>query len=147
MKRIQHNQRGFSVIMAIILVVLFALLGTYMSTLSNTSSLNTTQSYRSMQAWMAAKSGFQWGVQQVTTLNACFPAADADFGDTGDGSFTLAGGSTNGFRVLLTCVATPITEGGVFYNVYNLTSTASTGTLGEITYVSRVINASVTDAL
>lgn len=139
MNRIQHNQRGFSVIMAIILVVLFALLGTYMSTLSNTSSLNTTQSYRSMQAWMAAKSGFQWGVQQVTTLNACFIPAN--------GIFTLTGGSTNGYKVTVTCIASPIVEGGVMYNVYTLTSAATSGTVGEITYVSRVLNASVTDAL
>ena len=93
------KQNGFSAIIAVILIVLFALLGTYMATLSNIGSLNTTQSLGSMQAWFAAKSGLDWAVHDAIqnaagTLN-CNGAGP---------NFTLAGGATNSFNVNVTCV-------------------------------------------
>ncbi len=145
MKTVRQYQKGFSAIIAVVLIVLFALLGTYMATLSSIGSLNTTQSLGSMQAWFAAKSGFQWAVQQVTSTNACFTAADGDFATPGDGDFSLNGGGINGFNITVTCAVVPYTEATTMYNVFTLTSTAVRGTVGTITYVSRTLNASVTD--
>lgn len=139
MRIFKKAQQGFSVIVAVILIVLFALIGGYMATLVSVGSINTTISGSSMQAWFAARSGIEWAVQQIIVAapGAC----------TATTPINLTGGNTNGFRVALTCVATPYTEAGVgTYNVYALTSRATRGSPGDIAYVARQINLSVTDA-
>jgi len=136
-------QKGFSAIIAIVLIVLFALLGTYMATLSSIGSLNTSQSQGYMQAWFAAKSGLDWAthdaIQNAGGSLAC--------GGAGPG-FTLGGGGANRFDIQVTCNTTTFTEAGVCTPciTYALTVFAERGTLGEMTYVSRTINASVTNA-
>jgi MSHA biogenesis protein MshP len=146
MIRRHRKQKGFSAIIAVILIVLFALLGTYMATLSNIASFNTTQSLGSMQAWFAARSGVEWAIFRVMNDGNC-GAVDAV-------TLNLTGGSTNGFSVVLGCnvidddaMADGIKEAGITaYNVYNITADASKGSLGGITYLSKNIRISVTDA-
>lgn len=141
----KHIQKGFSAIIALVLIVLLALLGIYMATLSNVSSFGTTQSLGSMQAWFAAKSGFQWAVQRVISTNACFTAADGNFATTGDGDFTINAGGINNFNITVSCAAAAYTEASTTYNVYTIASTSERGAAGDITYISRTINAKVTD--
>jgi len=138
---IKKYQQGFSAIMAVILIVLLALIGGYMATLTSVSSINTTVSAGTMQAWFSARSGIEWAVQQIVVgaPGACPALAPIN----------LAGGNTNGFTVTLTCLATPYTEIGIgvgAYNVYALTSRATRGNVGDAAYVSRQINVSITDA-
>ena len=133
------KQKGFSAIIAVILIVLFGLIGTYMATLSNVSSFNTTQSAGSMQSWFAAKSGFEWAVYDALQNGA----GNLNCNAAGPG-FTLSGGATNGFNIQITCTSSSVTEGGTTYNVFGLTSVASKNSAGSITYVSRTINASIT---
>ena len=138
---ITKKQKGFSAIIAVILIVLFAFIGTYMATLSNVSAFNTAQSAGSMQAWFAAKSGFEWAVYDAIQNSA----ANLNCNAAGP-SFTLSGGATNGFNIQITCTSSSVTEGGTPYNVFGLTSVADKNSVGSITYVSRTINASITDA-
>ena len=147
MKNMQDEQKGFSAIIAIVLVVLFALLGTYMATQSNIASLSTTQSLGSMQAWFATRSAVEWAAFRVINDGDCATV-------NGSSPLNLTGGSTNGFSVALTCnvfdddgMGDGISEGGITYNVYDITATTTKGTAGEVTYLSRRINISVTDAL
>ncbi|MBL1141749.1 MAG: hypothetical protein HND53_06920 [Proteobacteria bacterium] len=138
MRHNRYSQRGFSAIMAVVLVVLLALMGGYMATLTSVSSINATVSAGTMQAWFAARSGVEWAIQQVIGAGACIASPT---------TFNLNGGGTNGYTVVLTCVPTAHTEAGVgAYNVYAITSRASKGTPGSPAYVARQINISVTDA-
>jgi MSHA biogenesis protein MshP len=140
MRIFKKAQQGFSAIIAVILIVLFALIGGYMSTLVSVGSINTTISGGTMQAWFAARSGIEWAVQQIIVAapGACIGSPTP---------INLTGGSTNGYSVTLTCVATPYTEAGIgTYNVYALTSRATRGNPADIAYVSRQINLSVTNA-
>lgn len=141
MKISRNKQAGFSAIIAVILVVLFALLGTYMATLSNIGSLNTTQSLASMQAWFATKSGFEWAVYDAIHNGAVNLNCNA-----GGPSFTLGGGAADGYKIQITCTTSPVTEASSTYIVYALTSVADRNSVGTITYVSRTIKASITDA-
>lgn len=139
MNKYRKRQRGFSAIAAVIIIVLLALVGGFMATLTTVTSINTTLSAGSMQAWFAARSGIEWAVHQliVAAPGACFASSPIN----------LTGGNTNGFTVTLTCGATAYTEAGIgTYNVYALTSRAARGNPGDIVYVSRQINLSVTDA-
>lgn len=137
MKILRKCQRGFSAIMAVVLIVLLALLGGYMATLVGVGSINTTVSAGTMQAWFAARSGIEWAVRDLIV----------DSGTCSASTINLSGGSTNGFQVLLTCTPGSFTEAGIgTYNVYALTSRATKGNPGDIAYVSRQINISITDA-
>ena len=139
MRIMKKYQRGFSAIVAVILIVLLALIGGYMATMTSVSSINTTVSAGTMQAWFAARSGIEWAVQQavVAAPGAC-PATPP---------INLTGGNTNGFTVTLTCSPSSFTESGIgTYNVYALTSRATRGNPGEPAYVSRQVNVSITDA-
>ena len=138
MKVIGKAQQGFSIIMVVILIVLFALIGGYMATLTSVGSINTTISAGSMQAWFAARSGIEWAAQQIIVAapGACAAAP-----------INLAGGNTDGYTVTVTCGVTPYTESGIgTYNVYALTSRATKGNPGDIAYVAKQINISITDA-
>jgi MSHA biogenesis protein MshP len=147
MMMLRKTQRGFSAIAAIVLIVLFALIGTYMATLSTVGSLNTTQSHGSMQAWFAARSGMDWAVYDAIQNNA----GTLNCGAVGP-NFTISGGAGNDFNIQVTCVvpygfievsacpaASPCTT-------YSLTVVANRGNAGDITYLSRTIRASVTNA-
>lgn len=144
MKIARKCQRGFSAIVAVILIVLLGLIGGYMSTLTSVSSINTTVSAGTMQAWFAARSGIEWAVQQIVVAapGACPAVAPIN----------LTGGNTNGYTVTLTCTRLPspvaqYNESGIgMYNVYALTSRATRGNPGDVAYVSRQVNISITDA-
>jgi MSHA biogenesis protein MshP len=137
MRLLRKKQRGFSAIIAVILVILLALIGAYMSTLTSVGSINTTVSAGTMQAWYAARSGIEWAVRDLIVGS----------GTCSSPTINLTGGNTNGFTVRLTCSSGAYTEAGVgTYNVYALTSRATRGDPGDLAYVSRQINLSVTDA-
>ncbi len=140
MKTFRKCQRGLSAVMAVILILVLALIGGYMATLTSVGSINTTVSAGTMQAWFAARSGIEWAVQQlfVTAPGACIGSPT---------TINLTGGNTNGYTVVLTCTPTSFTESGTgTYNVYALTSRATRGSSGGVGYVSRQVNLSVTDA-
>lgn len=144
---IKKSQKGFSIIIAVVLIILLALIGSYMATLTIVSSVNTTVSAGTMQAWFAARSGIEWAVQNVISANVCFTAADGNFATNGDGDFSINAGAINNFNITVTCAVDPYTESGPgFYNVYQITSRATRGTPGEIAYVSRQLNVSITNA-
>lgn len=132
-----HKQGGFSAIIAVVLIVLFALIGAYMATLSSVSAVTTASSGAAIQAWFAARSGMEWGVHRALNLVSC---AGVD-GQT----INFTGGSLNGFQARIACVATSVTEAPVTYNIYNITTTASRGVVGDEGYASRTIMATATD--
>ena len=137
MRVLKKAQKGFSIIVAVVLIVLFALIGGYMATLTSVGSLNTTVSASGMQAWFAARSGIEWAVRDLIIGGGGCPGT----------SFSLAGGNTGDFSVSITCSPASFTEAGIgTYNVYQLTSTATRGSAGSIGYVSRQLDVSITDA-
>jgi Tfp pilus assembly protein PilX len=142
-------QKGVSAMIALVLIVLFALLGTYMSTLSTIGSLNTTQSLGSMQAWFAARSGAEWAVHQALNRPVCTCGTDCCTAAPSISGATIsfsASGAINGFQSTITgCGDAPYTEAGSSYCVYNVSVSATRGSPGDITYLSRNLNFSVTD--
>ena len=133
MSRVIKNQNGFSAIAAVVIVVLLALMGTYMSTFISVSALNTSTSAGAIQAWFAARSGMQWAIHQSLSLGTC----------TGVDSQTISSG-LNGFNASVSCTETTgVTEGSSTYNIYNIDVTATKGS--NETFVSRTITVTVTD--
>lgn len=137
MKTFPHSQSGFSAILAVVLVVLLGLIGSYMSTQITAGSISTTLSFNGMQAWFAARSGIEWGIYQV--LNQAPPGTGCS---PFPGNFTI-----DNYAVTVTCSGSiEITEGPDRYYIYDLTSTVVSGSAGELTYIYRQITATATDA-
>ncbi|MCI0401390.1 MAG: pilus assembly protein MshP [Gammaproteobacteria bacterium] len=133
-------QKGFSVVAALFLIVVLAALGAFMVTISSTQQYTATFSIEGTRGFFAAESGLEWAVK--TALDT--PAA-LNCGGAGP-TFTLSGGTTNGFNINVTCAVTAVTEGAAAYSVYALTVTAARGITGSADYTSRTIRANVTDA-
>jgi MSHA biogenesis protein MshP len=133
----KRNCRGFSLIAAVFLLVVVALLGTYMVTIGTTQQMTATLSLLSSRAVFAAESGMQWSEAYVLKNNSCFGTPD---------NFSLSGGAAGGYTVTATCSSVSATEGTDTYNVFKLTATAMHGTLGSPDYVQRKLRATVTTA-
>ncbi len=128
-----QKQTGFSAITAIVMVVLLALMGAYMSTFVSVSALNTSSSEGAIKAWFAARSGVQWAVHRVLSTGTCVNV---------NGQAITAG--LDGFTASISCVETAaITEGSATYDIFDIDVTATRGAIE--TFVSRTINVTVTD--
>jgi len=124
------QQTGFSLIAAIFLV---AVIGLLLLVLSRTIVVQDRGSFLSVmtnRAYFAARAGLEWG------------AASSLAGACGTQNLSIEGMTVN-----VQCTPTiGVTEGGVTYNIYNLTSTASSGSKATATLVSRTLVGQVTDA-
>lgn len=129
------KHKGFSAIIVIVLIILFALLGGYMATMTSVSAINTAGSAGGIQAWFAARSAIDWAVYKA--LNGGCASVTTPL--------NLSGGGLAGFQASITCAETAITEGADNYNIYNIGVTATRGTAGQETFVSRSVNVTVTD--
>ena len=143
--KVSARQRGFSLITAIFLIVVVAVLGVFMVTIGSVQQQTASFSLLSSRALYAADSGMQWGIRRITRDGAAglsCPAAPA----SGQVSFNLSGGAAAGFAVTLTCSVQNFTENPDNYNVYSLTSFASRGSIGTPDYYSRTLRATITTA-
>jgi MSHA biogenesis protein MshP len=123
-------QRGFSAILALVLITLLGLIGAYMATQGAGGNIATAVSFNGMQAWFAARSGADWGA--LRALNGSCAAST---------SFSI-----DGYSVTVTCASASVTEPPDTYNVYSLVSTATRGANGDLTRISRTVRTFVTDA-
>lgn len=129
---ILNSQKGFSIVTAIFILLVLAVLGGIMVTMSGVQSRTTLWALQGARAYHAARSGLEWGGFQALVNNSC------------SASTTL---TVDGFTVTLACQPEgPIIEGGQSYSVYRLTSLAEWGAYGGFDYVSRQLTARVTGA-
>ena len=147
MKRERERERGFSLVAAIFLIVVVALIAAFMVTIGSIQRTTTAFAVAGARGHNAALGGIEWGIYQ--TLNdgnspqECFAPNPA--------IFTISGGASGNFEVTVACVRTPsapatmVVEGSTTYVVFDLTATAvfdpAPGDLED--FFSRTISASV----
>ncbi len=130
-----NHERGFALVAAVFIVVVLALLGIMMVTIGGMQRATASAATQGARAYHAAQTGIEWGVFQALAAGSCFPSPS---------SFPLSGPGLDGFSVTVKCVATSHKEGGdPPYNVYVITSTATSGNFGDSAYVSREIEITV----
>lgn len=127
MKYTLKNQYGFAIVSAIFLLVVLALLGAFMMTFSNTQHLTSAQDIQGSRAYWAARTGLEWGIASTTA--AC-PASPTTM-------------SVNGFSVVVTCSLQTYSEASATLNIFKLTSVASAGTIGNLSFIERSLSASI----
>ena len=132
------RQTGFTIVTAIFLIVVVALLAGFMVTIGNVQRQTSTFSIIGPRVLFAAQSGIEWALAEVVASDACFAPAT---------TINLTGGTLNGITVTLDCSQTvpAITEGADTYNVFAIESVAEFGISGKEDFFSRRISATVTN--
>lgn len=125
----RQTEGGFALVNAIFVLVVLAALGAYMVTISGVQSRTPLFGLQGQRAYHAARSGLDWGIARSISTGSC--AA---------GDFTV-----EGFTITVACQSDSFNESGTPYNVYRLSSFARQGTYGSADYVSRRLEAKVTD--
>ena len=132
------RQRGFAIVSAIFLVLVFAVMGAYMLTLSGVEHSTVDRALLNARAYFAARAGLDWGIHRAVShptagSGNCEPAT----------AFTLTGGSFVAANISVECSQATASGTGMTYYIYYLKSTASYGTAGTSDYVERKLEASV----
>ena len=120
-----RKQAGVSVVTAIFLVVVLALMGAGMVSLLTTSKQSISQEYTSAKAYMAGRSCIQWGMYQ-----ALYASAEGNYTNTFN-SNSLA--NTRCDRTIISAINS---DGLTFYNVE---STAHFGANQDPEYSQRTL--------
>lgn len=129
------HQRGFALVAAIFLMVVLALLGIFLVRVSGVQNQTVNVALLGARAFEAARTGIEWGAFQALNAASCTTT-----------TLNLTEGGLNGFDVDVTCTSSTHSETGNTYNIYVIDAVASNGTYGQPDYVSRCMQATVTDA-
>jgi MSHA biogenesis protein MshP len=116
-----RRQRGMSLLVAIFLIVVIALLSAFAVSVGNASSASTNQQLSADRARAAARAGLEWGAYRARVLGLCTAAAPP---------LLLNQGALNGFRVTVNCQR----DGAG--TVFDITAFAQRGNYGSINYAS-----------
>ena len=123
-------QTGFSLVMALFIIVVLSVLGTVIVMLAGVQRQSVNLALLETRGFYAARSGIEWGTwQAVNGGGAC---------NTGGSPLSL-----NGFSVAVNCASGSHTESGKTYAIYIINATATYGNTGQPDFVSRTIQATV----
>jgi MSHA biogenesis protein MshP len=135
------KQRGFSLIMAVFLIVVLGGIAVFIGRVSTMQHHSSALDEEGAMAYQAAKSGIEWGVYQAIESSSCI---------TPPQEFTLAlavpttPASTVDYTVTVRCESPTPTpkEGSTEVNVYQITATANNAAAGNFA-VERQLTATV----
>jgi len=122
-----HAQKGITLIGAIFVLVIVALLGTYIVKIADVQRQSVVSNLLTARAYQAANAGLEWTISRVINHNSCLA------------SNTLTE-TINGFTVHTSCsslLSGGYDEAGTIINIYKLTSRSELGTYGTNNYISR----------
>jgi MSHA biogenesis protein MshP len=135
------RQGGFSIVSAIFILVVLAVLGAALLTVSTLQHASAGIDLQGVRAYQAARSGVEWGLYRLLDPDGA-PAAALPACWAGSASVT-PGASLAGFAVSATCARTTTTELGRDIAVYTIVSTATFGTPQQPNHVSRTVSATM----
>lgn len=154
-----RGQRGFTMVSAIFLLVVLVSLGAFIVNVSTTQSITSAQDVQGSRAYQAARAGVEWGLYQVLDpLDVTVVApGSANWPNMPDCPANMAM-SIDGFQVAVQCARYPggaagasgppvYNEGGTNRSiaVYQITATASSGTVGSVGFVERQVRVTVSN--
>ena len=144
----RHAQQGFAIVAAIFLLVVLAALGAFMVTFSTVQHTTSAQDLQGVRAYQAARAGTEWGAYQILRNPGAGFALACQPGPTSPVLPALAPTLAN-FTVTVACTATQYDEGsrtaagGNPLWVYRVTSTATSGVVGQTGYIERQIQITI----
>jgi MSHA biogenesis protein MshP len=124
---------GGALLTAIFLIVALLGMGLGMMSLSGVQHDATSKSMLSARAYFGAKAGLDWGIQQAIAASSCAASSP----------LTLTQGALDGVSVTVTC--SQQRQGSATESVFYITSRATTGTLGSVSYAERRMEATISN--
>lgn len=125
------RQRGFSLPTAIFLLVILALLGAFMVSLSTLQNATAVQDVQGNRAYLAARAGMEWALYNLKAPATACPAAST--------ALTI-----DGVAVTVTCALTTHDEAGTTRYMFYVTSTGTLGgAIGTVGRVERMVGSFV----
>ena len=116
------GQRGFTLPTAIFLLVVLAMLGAFMLTVTNLQQSSSVLDVQGVRAYDAARAGVEWGAFQVLDPNNALGSALATC--PASPTHLTPTGTLSSFTVTVTCTATSTTEGNRNVATYLIVATA-----------------------
>jgi MSHA biogenesis protein MshP len=130
------QQRGFSLVSAIFLIVVLAGLGVFAVRMNTMQQQSVTAGLRAAQAFQAARTGVAWGAYRALNGGTCAAST----------TFALTEGAARGFSLTVQCTERTHAEGAGVVHVYVFDVRAEAGVYGGPDYVSRRLQTKITDA-
>jgi len=129
------KQKGFSIVMAIFILVVMGLLGGYMVKLSGVQHATSTFAIQGARAYQSARAGIGWAISRIVK------------GSGNCGDITAASPLTftdmSGFSVSLGCTSQTFSEGADASVVYKITALSEFGIYSSANYISRKVEVSI----
>lgn len=117
------RQRGFSVVTAVFLVVVLALLGAFILSVTGLQQTSAQLDVQGVRAYQSARAGIEWAAWQALDPNNAGGAALPSC-PTSPTNLSGLAGSLSPFTVTVTCGATTTTEGNRDVRAYQIIATA-----------------------
>lgn len=133
---------GSAIISALFLVIVLGALGAAMVNLSIVQQDTATKSLLASRVYYGAKTGLDWSIQRAISDPA--PATRCTNPAEFPATFSPAGAGLAGVSVAVTCARSQHGAGTTAFTYY-ITSIATTGTLGTISYAERRMEATVSN--
>jgi len=130
MTTMPRQQRGISLIVAIVIVVFLSLIATFLVRSVGSQQALNTQALIGQRAFYAARAGLEWGAAQALN-GTCNPASPPI------PPATLVIG---GIDVWVNCSSIDVTEANVTYQVFRIDAQSQSGTLGNPEYAQRSLS-------
>jgi MSHA biogenesis protein MshP len=128
------QQQGFSIVMAIFILVVMGLLGGYMVRLSGVQQMTSVYALQGARAYLAARAGLEWSIARLTNAGTC---ADVN------AQTALTFADMNGFTVKLTCTSTAYAEGSKNPVIYQINALGEYGAYDSVNYMARQLEVSI----
>ncbi len=119
------HQCGFAMVSALFIVVVLAVLGAAVASISTRQQVGSAVELSAARAYQSARAGLEWGAYSVLLpLPPVAPALDTPPACFGASNITLSG-ELSGFVVSVQCVRTgPVADGSTSRTFYQLQATA-----------------------
>jgi len=127
------RQHGFTIVLAMFILVILALLGSYMVRLAGVQHGTSTLTWQSAKAYQAAKAGMGWAVKTIKSGGNCASLTSQNISFPG----------IPGFTVSFTCTMLNYQEGTGTPKIFKINSRSEFGAFLGQDYVSRAIEASL----
>jgi MSHA biogenesis protein MshP len=118
----RNTQRGFSLIMAIFLVVVLGGIAVFMGRVATMQYHGSVADEEGALAYQTARAGVEWGVYQALQV----PAYACTTGTSSTDTFS-PGGALAPYTVTVACTRSGAVEGTTGVDLYQITSTAKNG--------------------
>ena len=134
-----NRQAGFTLITAIFLLVVVATLSVYILNLRNVQQQTLVFGVQGARAMQAARTGIEWGIYQSLDAKECPTTPTTNL------VFTAPDAALSAFTITVTCTESVHIEGSTDIKTFQLRAVAQTGNYGTLAYVSRLMEASVSE--